>query len=77
MVFHARQHGELNPSHHVGPDATSHRPLTTLSLYHRLRDLSIVILHKVLHEKIVVIVHFDEIPAFSPQGGRRFTTLKC
>ena len=39
MVFHARQHGELNPSHHVGPDATSHRPLTLL-LYHIVGDLS-------------------------------------
>ena len=42
MVFHARQHGELNPSHHVGPDATSHRPLTLL-LYHRQSQKSIVL----------------------------------
>ena len=28
MVFYTRQYRELNPSHHVGPDATSHRPLT-------------------------------------------------
>ena len=39
MVFHVRQHGELNPSHHVGPDATSHRLLTFI-LYHIVSDLS-------------------------------------
>lgn len=39
MVFRTRQYRELNPSHHVGPDATSHHPLTLL-LYHTFVDLS-------------------------------------
>jgi hypothetical protein len=40
-------------------------------LYHRIRDLSIGELHKVLRKKIVEIGYFAEIPAFSPMGGRR------
>ena len=62
MVFHARQHMELNPSHHVGPDATSHRPLT-LIVYHISGKMSIVKMHKVCEKKLLELVI---LPKFRP-----------
>ena len=70
MVFHARQHRELNPSHHVGPDATSHRPLTVIIILHFGQNVNRQNAQS-LREKIAEIGYFAEMPAAANVGGRR------